>query len=103
MRYYTERFRQLCKGECLQSEMLSSTVRSPLGIILGGYLADYVLEPFMDSENTFAVGLGKIVGTGTGSGMAVMFLCTGICGGLVSTLSYFNREIKKLKLNILLK
>jgi len=68
----------------------------PLGILLGGYLADYVLEPFMDSENMFAVGLGKIVGTGAGSGMAVMFLCTGICGGLVSILSCFHREIKKL-------
>lgn len=68
----------------------------PLGILLGGYLADYVLEPFMDSENMFAKELGKIVGTGAGSGMAVMFLCTGICGGLVSILSCFHREIKKL-------
>lgn len=68
----------------------------PLGIIFGGYLADYVLEPFMGSENMFAVGLGKIVGTGAGSGMAVMFLGTSICGGIVSILSCFNREIKKL-------
>lgn len=68
----------------------------PLGIILGGYLADYVLEPFMGSESMFAIELGKIVGVGAGSGMAVMFLCTGICGGIVSILSCFNREIKKL-------
>ena len=26
----------------------------PFGIILGGYLADYVFEPFMDSGNGFA-------------------------------------------------
>ncbi len=68
----------------------------PFGIILGGYLADYVFEPFMDSGNGFAKILGTIVGNTAGSGMAAMFLCTGICGFAVSLLSCFNREIKKL-------
>jgi len=68
----------------------------PVGILLGGYLADYVFEPFMSSENRLSEILEKIVGNGTGSGMAVMFLCTGICGFLVSMASYFNKEIKKL-------
>jgi len=68
----------------------------PIGIILGGCLADYVFEPFMASENSLAGMLEKIVGNGAGSGMAVMFLCTGICGFTVSIVSCFNREIKKL-------
>lgn len=68
----------------------------PVGILLGGYLADYVFEPFMSSESGFAGLLSKVVGRGTGSGMAVMFLCTGICGFTVSILSCFNREIRKL-------
>lgn len=68
----------------------------PVGIILGGYLADYVFGPFMASESRLSGLLGTIVGTGAGSGMAVMFLCTGICGFTVSMASCFNREIKKL-------
>lgn len=68
----------------------------PVGIILGGYLADYVFEPFMDSGNGLAGMLGKIVGSGAGSGMAAMFLCTGVCGFAVSMASCFNQEIKKL-------
>lgn len=68
----------------------------PFGIILGGYLADYVFEPFMGSGNGFAWVLGKIVGNGAGSGMAAMFLCTGICGFAVSVASCVNREIRKL-------
>lgn len=68
----------------------------PLGILLGGYLADYVLEPFMASGGSLAEALGNIVGTGDGSGMAAMFLCTGICGFTVSVMSCFNREIRKL-------
>ena len=68
----------------------------PVGIILGGYLADYVFEPFMVSGNRLAGAVGTIVGNDAGSGMAAMFLCTGICGFTVSILSCFNREIKKL-------
>lgn len=68
----------------------------PVGIILGGYLADYVFEPFMASENEIAGMLEKIVGNGAGSGMAAMFLCTGVCGFVVSIASCRNKEIKKL-------
>lgn len=68
----------------------------PIGIILGGYLADYVFEPFMASGSGFAATMANIVGNGAGSGMAAMFLCTGICGFIVSMASCFNREIKKL-------
>ena len=66
----------------------------PVGIILGGYLADYVFEPFMSSGNRLAEMLKMIVGDGAGSGMAAMFLCTGICGFAVSIAYCFNREIR---------
>lgn len=68
----------------------------PTGIILGGCLADYVFEPFMSSGNRLAGVLETIVGNSAGSGMAVMFLCTGICGFMVSVVSCFSVEIKKL-------
>lgn len=50
----------------------------------------------MESGNKRPGMLGTIIGGGTGSGMAAMFLCTGICGFTVSMVSCFNREIKKL-------
>lgn len=68
----------------------------PIGILLGGVLADYVFEPFMASGSGMAATLARLVGSSTGSGMAVMFLCTGICGFLVSIVSYQNKEIRKL-------
>ncbi|MDE7222578.1 MAG: hypothetical protein K2O34_02205 [Acetatifactor sp.] len=68
----------------------------PIGILLGGVLADYVFEPLMSSGSSMAAALGRLVGSGSGSGMAVMFLCTGVCGFLVSAFSYRNREIRKL-------
>ncbi len=68
----------------------------PFGILLGGYLADHVFEPLMSSGIGVADFLGKIVGTGAGSGMAVMFLCTGICGFFMSIAALSNKEIQKL-------
>ncbi|MCH5250798.1 MAG: MFS transporter [Lachnospiraceae bacterium] len=69
----------------------------PLGILLGGFLADYVFEPFMMTENGVASILHILVGNGAGSGMAVMFLCTGMLGSLFSLISYRQKEIQKLK------
>lgn len=69
----------------------------PPGILLGGFLADYVFEPFMGRENQAASLLRLLVGEGAGSGMAVMFLCTGVCGGLFSYISYHRKEMKELK------
>jgi predicted MFS family arabinose efflux permease len=62
----------------------------PVGILLGGLLADQVFEPFMNSDNIISNMLGCIVGKGQGSGMAVMFLCTGVLGALMCFLWYRN-------------
>lgn len=69
----------------------------PIGILLGGFLADYVFEPFMLSDHAAAEVLHMLVGSGKGSGMAVMFLCTGILGSLFSYLSYGRKEMEELK------
>ncbi|MBS5083037.1 MAG: hypothetical protein E7B11_27575 [Clostridiales bacterium] len=64
-----------------------------MGVITGGFLADYVFEPFMQTRHPLALLLQGIVG----SGMSVMFLCTGILGFITSILWYRNPELKKLK------
>lgn len=67
----------------------------PIAIILGGALADYVFEPFMQSENIFARLLRMLIGEGNGNGMAVMFLCTGLLGFITSICWYRNRQIRE--------
>lgn len=68
----------------------------PIGILLGGLLADYVFEPFMVKENAVTLFLRMIVGKGAGSGMAVMFLCTGVLGALFSLIFYRRKDIRRL-------
>lgn len=68
----------------------------PFGILLGGFLADYVFEPFMQSGGSLADKFRFLVGTGSGSGMALMFLCTGTIGFIVSCAAYSNKRIREL-------
>lgn len=68
----------------------------PIGVLLGGYLADYVFEPYMCTESAAAHFLHILVGDGPGSGMAVMFLCTGILGSLFSFIFYQRKDIRRL-------
>ena len=60
----------------------------------GGFLADYVFEPFMRADGGIQTVLHRLTGYGAGSGMAVMFLCTGILGSLSCFFCY-----KKMKKN----
>ena len=68
----------------------------PAGLLLGGLLADKVFEPFLQGGSDIALLLSRLVGAGAGSGMAVMFLCTGTLGFLTSLHWFQNREIRAL-------
>ena len=68
----------------------------PIAILLGGFLADSVFEPFMMLDNPITRFLKMSVGEGAGSGMAVMFLCTGILGTLFSIIFYNRKDIHNL-------
>ena len=69
----------------------------PIGILLGGFLADYAFEPFIVSGSQGAKWVQGLVGNSEGSGMALMFVMTGFLGCLTSLLWYRSREIRKLK------
>lgn len=68
----------------------------PIAILLGGFLADSVFEPFMMLDHPMTSFLKIAVGEGVGSGMAVMFLCTGILGTLFSIIFYNRKDIQSL-------
>ncbi|MCH4888999.1 MFS transporter [Acidaminobacter sp. JC074] len=62
----------------------------PIGMLIGGILADYVFEPFMTSEPNY---LSFIFKSGEGMGMALMFFITGILGTCVSLRGFFNTSL----------
>ena len=56
----------------------------PLGLFLGGVLADYAAEPFMAADSPVQRVLSRLFGSGSGSGIAVMFFFVGILGVIIS-------------------
>lgn len=67
----------------------------PVGLIIGGIFADYIFEPLMQSGKCGI--LNGILGNGSGSRMALMFIATSILGLLSSILGYTNKEIRSLE------
>ena len=78
----------------------------PAGYLVGGILADYVFEPYLKIRTEQNAWLAGFVGNGNGSGMAAMFLCTGILGSAMSAVFYplvrkaFGRETSNSNKNI---
>lgn len=68
----------------------------PIGLLLGGYLADNIFEPFMLKTSLLQHMFSNLVGTGRGAGMAVIYLITGTVGFFVSLLSAKDPTYKSL-------
>lgn len=68
----------------------------PIGLLLGGVLADHVFEPFMTTVSPIQGILSVLFGTGKGSGIAVMFFVVGIVGCVSSFMCLKNPIYKDL-------
>ena len=68
----------------------------PLGLFLGGFLADHVFEPFMAQSSPLQQAISLLTGVGAGSGMAVIFLITGLTGVISSLIAIRNPIYKRL-------
>ena len=65
----------------------------PVGLLLGGFLADHIFEPFMAAP--FKI-MNAVFGAGKGAGIAVMFFITGVLGCVTSFISMKNPMYKSL-------
>lgn len=77
------------QGRVFSVRRLIAQITIPIAMLLGGPLADYVFEPAMNPGGALAPVFGPLLGTGPGSGMALMFVITGILGVLVGAAGYF--------------
>ena len=56
----------------------------PLGLFLGGILADQVFEPFMRTSSPLQKPLSALFGADSGAGIALIFFLAGISGIIIS-------------------
>ena len=72
------------QGRVFSAKSTLQNCTIPVALLLGGVLADTVLEPFMLTESPMQQVLSGFFGTGKGSGIGLMFFIVGITGMLVS-------------------
>jgi len=72
------------QGRVFSAKSTLQNFTIPLALLLGGVLADTVLEPFMMTDSPAQQVLSGLFGTGKGSGVGLMFFMIGIAGMLIS-------------------
>ena len=72
------------QGRVFSAESTLKNGAIPLGLFLGGLLADHVFEPFMMSDSPLQRWLIPFFGEGKGAGTAVQFFLMGVLGILLS-------------------
>ena len=76
------------QGKVFATRRLVAQISSPVAMILGGRLADAVFEPAMTSGGAFAQFFQPLVGSGLGSGMALLFIFSGFVGVAAALIGY---------------
>jgi MFS family permease len=77
------------QGRVFTARLVIAWLVQPISMLLAGPLADWVLEPAMMEGSWLAPVLGRLVGTGAGAGMALMFVLTGVLSALAGLGGYF--------------
>ena len=85
------------QGKVFATRRLIAQISSPVAMILGGRLADAVFEPAMASGSAFARFFRPLVGSGPGSGMALLFVFSGIIGVGVALIGYLVPVIRQVE------
>jgi hypothetical protein len=72
------------QGRVFSAKSTLQNFTIPPALLLGGFLADTVFEPFMMTDSPAQQVLSGIFGTGKGAGIGLMFFIVGIAGMLIS-------------------
>ena len=71
------------QGRVFSAESTLKNCAIPLGLYLGGLMADHVFEPFMMSDAPLRKWLMPVFGSGKGTGTALQFFIMGVLGILL--------------------
>ena len=88
------------QGRVFSVQKLVQDAVLPIGMLIAGPIADNIFEPWMASDGALAPVLGGLIGTGTGAGMALMFLITGICGCFLTLSGYLYAPLRNVETDL---
>ncbi len=83
------------QGRVFAARRLIAWFTNPITPIIAGVLADRVLEPAMRTDTSLSHLFGPLVGTGPGTGMALIWVTAGVCMVLVGLAGYAFKSIRE--------
>jgi len=85
------------QGRVFTSRRLIAWLTQPVTPLIAGLLADYVMEPAMQTSSRFSQTFSGLVGTGPGSGMGLLTVFCCLMCALVGLSGYFVTTIRDLE------
>ncbi len=85
------------QGRVFATRALIARFSQPLAMVLAGPLADWILEPSMMPGGDLAPVFGWLVGTGPGSGIAIIFVIAGLLGAIFSLGGYVFNAVRNVE------
>ena len=82
------------QGRVFATRLLVAQISAPIAMLMAGPLADRIFEPAMMPGGNLSPIFGSLIGTGPGTGIAIMFLITGIAGAFVGFGAYTIHAIR---------
>jgi DHA3 family macrolide efflux protein-like MFS transporter len=82
------------QGRVFSARRLIAWSTQPITPIIGGLLADFVLEPAMMGTGTLATVFGPLVGNTSGSGMSLLIFLCGLGAAAVGAAGYYFNAIR---------
>jgi DHA3 family macrolide efflux protein-like MFS transporter len=79
--------------------MIGSAI-TPLAYLLAGSLADRVAEPLMAEGGALAGTVGRLLGVGSGRGIGLIVVLTGLVVALAPLLAAFIRPIRRVEVEL---
>jgi DHA3 family macrolide efflux protein-like MFS transporter len=83
------------QGRVFSARLMLAHIAIPLSTVMAGPAADRIFEPAMKEGGYLAPVLARIINTGTGSGMGLMFVLAGLAGVAIMVLGYQFRSIRE--------
>ncbi|MBJ6760930.1 MFS transporter [Myxococcaceae bacterium JPH2] len=85
------------QGRVFSVRRMISLSAPPLAALLGGPIADKLFEPWLAPTGLLANSVGRVIGTGPGRGIALLFLLMSLGMMVQSVLSYLSPHIRNLE------
>jgi MFS family permease len=85
------------QGRVFAARGMIAQVGAPVSMLLAGFLADQVFEPFMVPGGAGPSLFGWLVGSGPGAGMSLMFVIAGALGMLVGLGGYLFPAVRNVE------